>query len=212
MSRALGRNSRGARRLNSSSAKAIASSTATGPVKGGEIDLVCDDDGTLVFVEVRARADARHGTPLETIVDAQAAAAHPRRRDLPPRRRRQSDARVPLRRRGDRRRTRTADHRARRGRVPSYLTFGQVGVGFCFGIARERDDRAAVGDPRSRPRRRSLLQMQSFLQQKGPACVGDGAREAFLAVRLGLGARSRCRAGTRRCRWRGRCRRRRPAC
>ena len=37
--------------------------------RGGEIDLVCDDGGTLVFVEVRARADARHGTPLETIVD-----------------------------------------------------------------------------------------------------------------------------------------------
>ena len=38
--------------------------------RGGEIDLVClDGDGTLVFVEVRARADARHGTPLETVVD-----------------------------------------------------------------------------------------------------------------------------------------------
>lgn len=37
--------------------------------RGGEIDLVCDDGGTLVFVEVRARADDRHGTPLETVVD-----------------------------------------------------------------------------------------------------------------------------------------------
>ncbi len=37
--------------------------------RGGELDLVCDDRGTLVFVEVRARADARHGTPLETVVD-----------------------------------------------------------------------------------------------------------------------------------------------
>ena len=38
--------------------------------RGGEIDLVClGGDGTLVFVEVRARADARHGTPLETVVD-----------------------------------------------------------------------------------------------------------------------------------------------
>jgi putative endonuclease len=37
--------------------------------KGGELDLVCDHAGTLVFVEVRARADARHGTPLETVVD-----------------------------------------------------------------------------------------------------------------------------------------------
>src|SRR5258706_13975095 len=35
--------------------------------KGGEIDLVCDDAGTLVFVEVRARRDARHGTPEETV-------------------------------------------------------------------------------------------------------------------------------------------------
>ena len=37
--------------------------------RGGELDLVCDDAGTLVFVEVRARADARHGAPVETIVD-----------------------------------------------------------------------------------------------------------------------------------------------
>lgn len=37
--------------------------------RGGEIDLVCDDDGTLVFVEVRARKDARHGTPAETVND-----------------------------------------------------------------------------------------------------------------------------------------------
>ncbi|MFI5288881.1 MAG: YraN family protein [Polyangia bacterium] len=35
--------------------------------KGGEIDLVCDDHGTLVFVEVRARARGRYGTPAETI-------------------------------------------------------------------------------------------------------------------------------------------------
>jgi putative endonuclease len=36
---------------------------ARGPnARGGEIDLVCRErDGTLVFVEVRARADARHG-------------------------------------------------------------------------------------------------------------------------------------------------------
>jgi putative endonuclease len=38
--------------------------------KGGEIDLVCvAPDGTLVFVEVRARANARHGSALETILD-----------------------------------------------------------------------------------------------------------------------------------------------
>ncbi len=35
--------------------------------KGGELDLVCDDAGTVVFVEVRARKDARFGTPEETI-------------------------------------------------------------------------------------------------------------------------------------------------
>jgi putative endonuclease len=36
---------------------------ARGPnARGGEIDLICRErDGTLVFVEVRARADARHG-------------------------------------------------------------------------------------------------------------------------------------------------------
>jgi putative endonuclease len=35
--------------------------------KGGELDLVCDDGGTLVFVEVRARRDDRHGSALETV-------------------------------------------------------------------------------------------------------------------------------------------------
>jgi putative endonuclease len=36
---------------------------ARGPhARGGEVDLICRDrDGTLVFVEVRARADLRHG-------------------------------------------------------------------------------------------------------------------------------------------------------
>lgn len=33
----------------------------------GELDLVCDDGGTLVFVEVRARADGRFGAPEETV-------------------------------------------------------------------------------------------------------------------------------------------------
>ncbi len=37
--------------------------------RGGEIDLVCTDGATLVFVEVRARSDDAHGTPLETVVD-----------------------------------------------------------------------------------------------------------------------------------------------
>ena len=37
--------------------------------RGGEIDLVCNDGDTLVFVEVRARSSTSHGTPLETVVD-----------------------------------------------------------------------------------------------------------------------------------------------
>jgi putative endonuclease len=35
--------------------------------KGGELDLVCDDAGTLVFVEVRARAGDAFGSPAETV-------------------------------------------------------------------------------------------------------------------------------------------------
>ncbi|MBW5798542.1 YraN family protein [Halomonas elongata] len=35
--------------------------------KGGEIDLIMRDGDTLVFVEVRHRADIRHGHPLETV-------------------------------------------------------------------------------------------------------------------------------------------------
>jgi putative endonuclease len=35
--------------------------------KGGELDLVADDDGTVVFVEVRARSSSDHGAPEETI-------------------------------------------------------------------------------------------------------------------------------------------------
>src|SRR4051812_36671480 len=37
--------------------------------RGGEIDLVCEHGDTLVFVEVRARTDDAHGTPLESVVD-----------------------------------------------------------------------------------------------------------------------------------------------
>ncbi len=42
---------------------------ARGPhARGGEIDLVCRaPDGTLVFVEVRARADASHGGAAASI-------------------------------------------------------------------------------------------------------------------------------------------------
>ena len=42
---------------------------ARGPhARGGELDLILrDGDGTLVFVEVRARADARHGGAAASI-------------------------------------------------------------------------------------------------------------------------------------------------
>jgi putative endonuclease len=33
----------------------------------GEIDIVCDDDGTIVFVEVKARRSARQGRAAEAI-------------------------------------------------------------------------------------------------------------------------------------------------
>ncbi len=36
----------------------------------GEIDIVADDGGTLVFVEVRARADEECGTAAESVTDA----------------------------------------------------------------------------------------------------------------------------------------------
>ena len=34
---------------------------------GGELDLVADDGGTCVFVEVRARTGEEHGHPLEAV-------------------------------------------------------------------------------------------------------------------------------------------------
>ena len=36
----------------------------------GELDIVAKDGNVLVFVEVRTRADARYGNPLETITKA----------------------------------------------------------------------------------------------------------------------------------------------
>ncbi len=36
-------------------------------VRGGELDLVAQDGETLVFVEVRQRANARHGSPAESL-------------------------------------------------------------------------------------------------------------------------------------------------
>ena len=35
----------------------------------GEIDIVCDHDGTLVFVEVRARASAEFGRAAESVTE-----------------------------------------------------------------------------------------------------------------------------------------------
>jgi putative endonuclease len=35
--------------------------------RGGEIDIVADDGGTLVFVEVKARVDAEFGTAAEAV-------------------------------------------------------------------------------------------------------------------------------------------------
>lgn len=35
--------------------------------KGGELDLVMRDGETLVFIEVKHRADTRHGHPLEMV-------------------------------------------------------------------------------------------------------------------------------------------------
>ena len=58
----------------------------------GEIDLVCEHEGTLVFVEVKARASAEFGTAAECVTDqkkrqvARMAAEyllHERRGDLP---------------------------------------------------------------------------------------------------------------------------------
>ena len=34
---------------------------------GGEIDIVCDHEGVLVFVEVKTRADAEFGTAAEAV-------------------------------------------------------------------------------------------------------------------------------------------------
>lgn len=36
----------------------------------GEIDIVCEHEGTLVFVEVRARASAEFGRAAESVTDA----------------------------------------------------------------------------------------------------------------------------------------------
>lgn len=38
--------------------------------RGGEIDLICDDRGTLVFVEVRMRSNARFGGAAASVTAA----------------------------------------------------------------------------------------------------------------------------------------------
>jgi len=35
----------------------------------GEIDIICEDDGTIVFVEVRARATGEFGKAAETVTE-----------------------------------------------------------------------------------------------------------------------------------------------
>lgn len=63
--------------------------------RGGEIDLVCREGGTLVFVEVRQRGDSRFGGAAESITPAKIRrivlaarlylAAHPALASLPAR-------------------------------------------------------------------------------------------------------------------------------
>ncbi len=48
-------------------ARGLTAVAANQHAKGGELDLVMRDGETLVFVEVRHRADSRHGHPLETV-------------------------------------------------------------------------------------------------------------------------------------------------
>jgi putative endonuclease len=36
-------------------------------IKGGEIDLVCEDHGAIVFVEVKTRTSNMYGTPFDAI-------------------------------------------------------------------------------------------------------------------------------------------------
>lgn len=42
-------------------------------VPGGEIDLICQEEDIIVFVEVKTRASTRRGTPGEAVTPAKAA-------------------------------------------------------------------------------------------------------------------------------------------
>lgn len=41
-------------------------------VRGGELDIIAEDGGTLVFVEVKTRASTRRGLPGEAVTPAKA--------------------------------------------------------------------------------------------------------------------------------------------
>ncbi len=41
-------------------------------IRGGEIDLVCEDAGTIVFVEVKTRTSTLYGTPFDAITPEKA--------------------------------------------------------------------------------------------------------------------------------------------
>jgi putative endonuclease len=58
-----------ARWLEERGVRVLARNHAT---RRGEVDLVCDDGGTLVFVEVRSRSSAAFGSPALTVDAAKA--------------------------------------------------------------------------------------------------------------------------------------------
>ena len=36
-------------------------------IRGAEIDIIAENDGTIIFVEVKARSNIRHGFPVEAV-------------------------------------------------------------------------------------------------------------------------------------------------
>ena len=127
---------------------------------------------------MRARADARHGTPLETVVDGK-------------RRRLVRAAEIYLHVKKQSTRACRFDVVAIAGSGAGetiehvedafgyFVTFGQVGVGFCFG-SHENGMIVPPSGSTFTPSTRSPLQMQSFLQQKGPACVATAQAKPSL--------------------------------